>query len=678
MKARVTRSFAFALALFFAGANFAKPPKDDSLLLIVADPLARELACACVKGYGQRDYRKLTQHLQSSLKQHVAIEFSDDVAETLSSIAPSRDVLIIGDDSLIAHSLKKAGLKSHAICELTDTEGETTHTASFVVRSDDDARDLKQIRGRKFFFGIPEVDEKYKSSIAALREAGIDVPDKAEKHLSYSDAALDLLDSNASPLPLAIIPSYAMRMLEGCGSVKPGNLRVIAKTKPSRFITVFLSDATPADKQQKITKALLAVKSDANLLTALESRDGFKPIETGQGTATKPGASVGWPDWRGPNRDGHVPQLPSRLPARAKILWKKGAVEGALAALTVSDNRLISAERDLADENDVYRCFDTETGEPIWRIHFPAAGKLDYGNAPRAAPIIHRDRAYLLGAFGDLRCVDVTNGKLIWQRNLPREFKAQLPTWGMCSPPLIIDDLLIVNPGATNASLAALDAATGRTRWTTPGPPAAYSAFISAAIAGRPQIVGYDKISLGGWDPKTGKRIWQIVPPVEGDFNVPTPIAFSNGIIVSTENNGTRFYSCASSKIACQPTAAFADLKPETATPVVANNRLFGSTHQTLFCLDIANGLKPIWQHDENSLGDHSAFIADNDRVLIISLIGELILLDAKATNYTVLSRLRLFEDDVELYSHPALVGSRLYARAGSTLACFDLSNESL
>lgn len=677
MNARFLRIAKFTLALLFVSATFAaKPPKDDSLLLIVTDPLSRELACACVKGYGQRDYRKLAAKLESTIKQRVTIEFSDDIAETLASIAPSRDILLIGDESLVTHGAKKAHLKSHAICELTDTEGDATHTASIIVRSDDPARELKDIRGRRIFFGLPETDEKYKSSLATLRESGLELPDKAEKHLAYTDAALDLLDSGASPLPVAVIPSYAMRMLEGCGSVTPGNLRVIAKSKPSRFITVFISDATPMDKQQKIIKALLAIKSDAKLLNALESRDGFKPIETGQGS--KPTASADWPDWRGPNRDGHVAQLPSHLPSKPKIVWKNAVVEGGLSGLSVSNNRLISAERDFADENDVYRCFNTSDGELIWQIHFPARGKLDFGQSPRATPVFHRDRVYLLGAFGDLRCVNAATGKMIWQRNLQRDFRAPLPTWGFCSPPLIVDDVLIVNPGATNASLAALDLNTGRTRWTTPGHPAAYAPFISAPIAGARQIVGYDKISLGGWEPKTGKRLWQIIPSVEGDFNVPTPIAFANGVFVATENNGARLYSCASAeKFSCQPTATFADLKPDTSTPVLVNNRLFGSTHQNLFCLSAAD-LKPIWQHTEDALGDHTTFLADAERVLIISLSGELILIDAKADKYSILSRLRLLEDDVELYSHPALVGSRFYARAGSILACFDLNSESL
>ena len=42
------------------GAFGATPKKaPEPVVLVVLDPLAKELACACVKGYGQRDYRKL-------------------------------------------------------------------------------------------------------------------------------------------------------------------------------------------------------------------------------------------------------------------------------------------------------------------------------------------------------------------------------------------------------------------------------------------------------------------------------------------------------------------------------------------------------------------------------------------------------------------------------------------
>ena len=62
--------------------------------------------------------------------------------------------------------------------------------------------------------------------------------------------------------------------------------------------------------------------------------------------------------------------------------------------------------------------------------------------------------------------------------------------------------------------------------------------------------------------------------------------------------------------------------------------------------------------------------------MLVITLRGELLLLDAKAEECVILSRLRIFDDDVEVYSHPALVGSRLYARGGASVVCVDLGTD--
>jgi len=186
--------------------------------------------------------------------------------------------------------------------------------------------------------------------------------------------------------------------------------------------------------------------------------------------------------------------------------------------------------------------------------------------------------------------------------------------------------------------------------------------------------VGYDRHSLGGWEVKTGKRLWKLVPPTEGDFNVPTPVAVEDGIVVSTENNGTRLYHFdQSGRIIPRPAAEVADLAPNTVSPVVTCGRLFGA-HHGLHCLDVRKGLKPVWRRDDETVGDHATLIADDERVLVMTLGGELILLDGRADSCAIISRLRVFEDDVEVYSHPALVGTRLYVRGGSRVVCLDLA----
>ena len=132
------------------------------LTLIVMDPLARELACACVKGFGQRDYRKLSSLLSTTLKERVSIEFSDDLADTLELIGGVQgEYLVIGDRSVVAHGAEKAGLKSKPLCTLTDRDGNTDLAAWFVVRSGDPATELKDIAGRELLVGFAESDAKF-------------------------------------------------------------------------------------------------------------------------------------------------------------------------------------------------------------------------------------------------------------------------------------------------------------------------------------------------------------------------------------------------------------------------------------------------------------------------------------------------------------------------------------
>ena len=647
--------------------------KPQPVLLVVMDPLAKEMACACVKGYGQRDYRKLAAQLKTALKQPVSIEFSDDLAESLKLAGVGREVIVVGEQSLVRHGTSVAKLACQPVAMLTDLEGNTTHTAAFIVRANDPAKELKDIAGRSILFGLSDADKKLEAAIESLREAGVTLPAKLEKRATYSDAALDVLDSTATPPPVAVIPTFALPLLEGCGSVKPGSFKVIGQTRPVPFVTVFVSDNIASAKREAILRTLLEIKSDAKLLKAMESRDGFKPITAP--TASKPESSArDWPDWRGPDRDGHVPRLPARLPASVKLVWKKAAVTGGLAGLSVSNGRLIVAERDLGDESDVYRCLSADTGALLWVAEFPAPGKLDYGQAPRATPVVRDGRVYLLGAFGELRCVSLADGKPFWKRQLPHEFKTTPPTWGMCATPLLVDDLLIVNPGATNASLVALDRHTGQTRWTTPGLAAAYSSFICGKFGGRRQIVGYDQHSLGGWDLTTGKRLWQIVPPSDGDFNVPTPVAVDGSLVVATENNGARLYRFeGDGRIIAKPAGEFAGLSPDTSSPVAVHSRVFG-IHLGLHCLDAQGALKSVWHRADDTLGDYASLIADDERVLVTTVHGELLLLDARTNDCNILSRLKLFEDDVEVYSHPALVGTRLFIRGGSSVMCVDIS----
>ncbi len=345
-----------------------------------------------------------------------------------------------------------------------------------------------------------------------------------------------------------------------------------------------------------------------------------------------------------------------------------------MAGLAATDRDILVTDRDALDTQDIFRCLNAETGEERWNVRDFGKGQLDFGNAPRATPQIIGDLVIFYNAFGRLQCVRLATGEVVWKKDLTKEFKVrELPTWGTTSSPLLIDGKLIVNPGGEAASIVALKPDSGEIIWQTAGDKAAFGSLIVGKFGGRRQIVGHDHRGLCGWDIETGKQLWRLVPPRRGDFDVPTPIAVGNRLLVSTENNGTRLYEFDNQgAIVPQPMAVQEELAPDTHTPVVLGDRVFG-VWQGLYCLDLAQGLKTIWKADDSAFNDYLTAIAAGNRVLLVTKHGELLLIDASADHFQLISRQKVFDDDPGVYSHPALVGHRMYVRGSDEIVCLEL-----
>jgi outer membrane protein assembly factor BamB len=336
---------------------------------------------------------------------------------------------------------------------------------------------------------------------------------------------------------------------------------------------------------------------------------------------------------------------------------------------------VLVADRTATDSGDLFRCLDAASGDELWQLSYPTTGTTkDYGNIPRATPLVLGDKVITLGCLGDLKCVDLAGGKVRWSKHLVRDFSARVPVWGYCSSPLAVDGKLIVNPGAKLASIAALDCETGKEIWRCPGLPSAYASFIVGTFGGVRQVVGYDEKSLGGWDVANGKRLWTLVPPVTGDFNVPSPIDAGGRLIVASENNGARIYDfTAGGRILSRPSGNNGDLVPDSSTPVLVGGKLFGCSG-SLYSLDVAKGLAVHWNGEDDALAGYASVIASPDRVLVATKHGELILVDAAADKFSIIARLRVFPADSEVISHPAIVGTRIYLRDMTKIVCIDLS----
>ncbi|MFO1020476.1 MAG: PQQ-binding-like beta-propeller repeat protein [Planctomycetales bacterium] len=347
--------------------------------------------------------------------------------------------------------------------------------------------------------------------------------------------------------------------------------------------------------------------------------------------------------------------MPDRLSDPVQVKWRIPLSGDGVGGIAATRRFVIVSDRELDDSVDVFRCLKTENGDEVWALRYPTNGKLDFGNSPRGTPLIVGDTVALCGAHGDVNVVKLETGEILWTKQLRTEFEmtAKLP-WGFCASPLLSGNHLILNPGGRKGFLAACSLATGDTAWSSPGTAASYGSFLEGVFGGKRQIVGYDADSLGGWDPATGKRLWRLKPPKANDFNVPTPLAVGDMLLVTTENNGTRLYGFdPHGVIIPEPLAHQRDLAPDTHTPVAIGRKVFGVWND-LYCLDAGQKLKTLWTGAHPGFTNYASLIASEHRLLATTMEGEILLIDATGDKFKLLGEWKVFEDERGVYSHPA------------------------
>lgn len=267
----------FALLAFLA---LAAPglAEDRTLHVIVMDPLSAPLSCDCVKGYAQRKYEKLGEFLARKLERPVKVTWSESLVKATKETEGAAH-LVIGKHSVVLHDAKKLSRQYEPIAALTGSDGETTQSGLLVVRTPDAAQKVADLKGYRVFFGPEDCDEKCAVVIDMLKEAMLPIPAGRETYPSCSNAASKLMELKADEKAVAVISSYAEPLLAGCGAVKKGDLRVIARSKPIPFITAFADGSLSTAEQESLKSALLAVAEEVTLLEALETEAGFVPFE---------------------------------------------------------------------------------------------------------------------------------------------------------------------------------------------------------------------------------------------------------------------------------------------------------------------------------------------------------------------------------------------------------------
>lgn len=264
-------------------------PSGKELVLLVMDPLAKELSCPCVKGYAQRDYTQLANHLGKKHKRTVKTVFAESLVGAMrDGKLPNGVDLIVGKRSVVEFDAKASGVGVTAVASLSGKDGATTQFGLIVVPAKDPAKSVADLMGYRILFGPEECDERHSAAIALLKQHGIEVGSKLETCSACSDGATKILELGADIRAATVISSYAAPLLEGCGTIQKGDLRVVGKTKPVSFVTAFASDRLSQDDRKAVTQTLLELIEEPKLCEALESQLGFVELaDAGAGAAQK-------------------------------------------------------------------------------------------------------------------------------------------------------------------------------------------------------------------------------------------------------------------------------------------------------------------------------------------------------------------------------------------------------
>jgi len=397
----------------------------------------------------------------------------------------------------------------------------------------------------------------------------------------------------------------------------------------------------------------------------------------------EPAHSEDWPCWRGPQRDG-MSRETGLLKAWPKDgprqLWKAD-LSGGFSSVVVADGRLVTLTKEKNQE--VVVCLNAATGKDIWRYRydsdyrayktFTGGGRPQARTGPRATPTIDGDRVYTLGATGTLLCLEVKTGKKIWQQDLLKIASMDVPTHGYCGSPLIMGDLIYLNPGGPKGkSIAALNKEDGAVVWQALDDPVGHASPVWAEVGEGPQVIFFTGVAAIGVDPQNGRLLWRFPWQTKPPIHVATPICSDGKVFISSDyGTGAAVFRLTGQiePITIWKTKA---MHNHFSSSVLYAGKLYGFSEQRLRCVDFETG-EIKW--DQPGLGRGSVVVADGG-LIALGEHGELVLAKAAPDGYAEISRCQLFTKDTLTWTAPVISGGRLFVRHENGLAAFDLSSK--
>lgn len=375
-----------------------------------------------------------------------------------------------------------------------------------------------------------------------------------------------------------------------------------------------------------------------------------------------------WPQIRGVNRDGRSPEtgLARAWPTDGpRQVWRQPIGEG-YSGIAVVGDRVFTSDSDGKEE--FARCLDAKTGATLWRVPIGGYFVEEFGNGPRSTPSVDGDRVFVVGSTARLFALAASDGKVLWEVDLTKEFGIPVPGRGFSPSPLIDGDRLILEIPAEKG-IVALDKTTGKTVWRAEVAGGGYSSPIRATLAGVPQYVFYRRaapqIVAIGLD---GKLLWSREFSATGiamPLHVPP-----DGVFFSASHDEVSLLVrvLPGATLATEEAWKHNRMRNHFNAALIEGGTLYGFDNATFRSIDPVTGAAG-WA--QRGFGKGSLVAADG-LLFVLSDLGVLALVEADAKEYKERGRVQALTG--KSWTAPSLAGGRIYLRDQDEIVCYDLS----
>jgi outer membrane protein assembly factor BamB len=376
--------------------------------------------------------------------------------------------------------------------------------------------------------------------------------------------------------------------------------------------------------------------------------------------ATAASSAADWPRFRGPDGNGISKETGwfKEWPATGpKVFWEAKVGLGFSSFAVAEGKALITGNE--ADTDTLF-CFDAVTGEVLWKKSYPCPLMPKYyQGGTNATPTVEQGRVYHLGKTGQMFCLQLSDGKVIWEKDILKEHGLALPEWGFAGSPIIVGDLICLNAGGAGLALNKSD---GSLAWKSDASSAAYATAVPLEINGVPSLAILSHQDLVAVKLADGKEWWRHPFKSGYDTNSMDPIPWNGRLILSAHDQKAQLLDISSAEPKVEGTLG--DTRVHMNAGVVLGDHLYqihgsGGKPGDLRCIDLKTQ-KVVWK--EVGLGVGALSAADG-KLIVLGEKGELAIIAASPAGYEELARAQLLGPTC--WTQPVLAHGRIYLRSG-------------